>query len=76
MLQQLSFSDPMDDVLELQSVYLRSKPLEDRKALGQFFTGSVVANYMASMLHKPKAKEVRILRFFSYQTPESDYESD
>lgn len=61
MLQQLAISDPMDDVLELQSIYLRSKPLEDRKALGQFFTGPVVANYMASMLHKPKAKEVKIL---------------
>ncbi|MDT8364843.1 MAG: hypothetical protein RQ714_09470, partial [Nitrosomonas sp.] len=34
---------------------------QERKALGQFFTSPVVADYMASMLHKPKIKEVKIL---------------
>ncbi len=51
----------MDEVLKLQSMYLYSKPLEERKALGQFFTGPVVANYMASMLHKPKGAKVKTL---------------
>lgn len=50
-----------DDIIILQSAFLRSKSLESRKILGQFFTGSVVSDYMASLVAKPKSKIIRIL---------------
>ena len=50
-----------DDVISLQSAFLRSKSLESRRTLGQFFTGSVVSDYMASLVVKPKSETIRIL---------------
>lgn len=35
--------------------------MNHRKSLGQFFTGSIVSDYMASLVNKPKCKTVRIL---------------
>ena len=35
--------------------------MDTRKAFGQFFTGAVVSDYMASLINKPKSKSVRIL---------------
>lgn len=35
--------------------------MHQRKSFGQFFTGSVVSDYMASLINKPKSKKVRIL---------------
>ncbi len=61
MLEQLEISDPIEDIVGLQSNFLTSKSMEDRKALGQFFTGSIVSDYMASLINKPKCKTVRIL---------------
>ncbi len=53
--------DVIDDIAVSQRKLLESKPIEARKLLGQFFTGSVVSNYMASLVEKPKSKFVRIL---------------
>ena len=53
--------EPKDYILSLQSAFLSSKSLESRKILGQFFTGLVVSDYMASLVVKPKSKTVRIL---------------
>jgi len=53
--------EPKDDIISLQSAFLRSKSLESRKILGQFFTGLVVSDYMASLIVKPKSKTIRIL---------------
>lgn len=50
-----------DDIISLQSVFLSSKSLNSRKILGQFFTGSIVSDYMASLVFKPKSRTVRIL---------------
>ena len=50
-----------DDIISLQSAFLRSKSLESRRTLGQFFTGSVVSDYMASLVFKPKSETIRIL---------------
>lgn len=61
MLEQLQITDPMEDIISLQSDFLGSKSMEARKALGQFFTGSIVSDYMASLINKPKSKTVRIL---------------
>lgn len=61
MLEQLKISDPIEDIIGLQSNFLGSKSMEDRKTLGQFFTGSIVSDYMASLIAKPKSKTVRIL---------------
>ena len=58
---QQSLIEPVNNIGRLQSEVLRSKSVQERKELGQFFTGPVVANYMASILHKPKRKELRIL---------------
>lgn len=44
-----------------QTEYLVSKPEADRKVLGQYFTGSVIADYMASMLQLVDAPVVRFL---------------
>ncbi|MCU7850228.1 MAG: Eco57I restriction-modification methylase domain-containing protein [Candidatus Thiodiazotropha sp. (ex Lucinoma kastoroae)] len=61
MLEQLQISDPMEDIIGLQSDFLGSKSMDARKTLGQFFTGSIVSDYMASLINKPKSKTVRIL---------------
>ena len=44
-----------------QNAYLTSKPETVRKELGQYFTGSAVADYMASMIETIEAPIVRIL---------------
>ena len=61
MLEQLQTSDPIEDIITLQSGFLSSKPMEARKVLGQFFTGLTVSDYMASLITKPKNKTIRIL---------------
>ncbi len=61
MLEQLKISDPMEDIIGLQSDFLGSKTMDARKTLGQFFTGSIVSDYMASLVDKPKSKTIRIL---------------
>ncbi len=44
-----------------QADYLTAKPEVVRKELGQYFTGSSIADYMASMLEPVSAPTVRIL---------------
>ena len=61
MLEQLQITDPVEDIIALQSDFLSSKPIEARKNLGQFFTGTIVSDYMASLINKPKNKTLRIL---------------
>ena len=61
MLEQLQISNPMEDIIGLQSEFLGSKSMSARKTLGQFFTGSIVSDYMASLVIKPESKTVRIL---------------
>lgn len=66
MLEQLKINDLMEDITDLQSDFLGSKSMDTRKSLGQFFTGSVVSNYMASLItasliNKLKKKKIRIL---------------
>jgi len=60
-LEQLKITDPMEDIIGLQSDFLGSRPMDERKTLGQFFTRSIVSDYMASLINKPKSKTVRIL---------------
>lgn len=60
-MKQEALSNRMEDICNLQSQFLNSKSIDDRKVLGQFFTGSVVSDYMASLINKPKSKTVRIL---------------
>lgn len=61
MLEQLKISDPMDDVVYLQSDFLSSKLLDERKSLGQFFTGSIISDYMASLVKVSSKNTIRIL---------------
>ncbi len=61
MLERLKISTPMEDIMSLQSNFLGSKPMYMRKTLGQFFTGPIVSDYMASLVNKPKNNTVRIL---------------
>ncbi|AYQ57043.1 Eco57I restriction-modification methylase domain-containing protein [Bathymodiolus thermophilus thioautotrophic gill symbiont] len=58
--QQVLF-ELKNDITCLQRDFLRSKSMKVRKSLGQFFTGSVVSNYMASLLSNPKSETIRIL---------------
>ncbi|WP_446012020.1 Eco57I restriction-modification methylase domain-containing protein [Candidatus Electrothrix sp.] len=58
---QQSLIDPKDDITSLQSAFLRRKTAQARKTLGQFFTGSVVSDYMASLINKPDTEIVRLL---------------
>jgi adenine-specific DNA-methyltransferase len=60
-LNRQALLESKDDIISLQSAFLRSKSLESRKILGQFFTGSAVSDYMASLVVKPKSKTIRIL---------------
>ncbi len=61
MLEQLKVTDSIDDIMRIQSHFLTSKSMEVRKSLGQFFTGSIVSEYMASLILKPKTKNIRLL---------------
>lgn len=58
---QQSLIEPRNDMISLQSALLLSKSLQERKTLGQFFTSPVIADYMASMLHKPEGSHLSIL---------------
>ena len=58
---QQALIESKDDIVSLQSKFLAGKPLNERKSLGQFFTGSLVADYMASLINKPKSNTVRLL---------------
>ena len=58
---QESLIEPEYDILTLQTEFLQRKSLDDRKVLGQFFTGSVVSEYMASLIDKQERKTVRLL---------------
>ncbi len=60
-MKQSVLISPMEDIISLQSEFLNSKSIDTRKALGQFFTGSIVSSYMASLINKPRGKKVRIL---------------
>ena len=61
LLYQQSLFEPRDNIVGLQADFLQRKSLDDRKALGQFFTGSVVSEYMASLISKSKWKNISIL---------------
>jgi adenine-specific DNA-methyltransferase len=60
-LLQYSTIEPKDDIASIQSTFLRSKSMPARKALGQYFTSTIVSDYMASLVNKPKYKTIRIL---------------
>lgn len=60
-MQQVALTSPEEDIIALQSNFLASKSMKHRKTLGQFFTGSIVSDYMASLVTKPKSETVRIL---------------
>lgn len=60
-MKQALLIDPFEDIVNLQSHFLASKSIESRKALGQFFTGLATSQYMASLLCKPRKKDIRIL---------------
>jgi len=60
-LEQVKITDPMEDIIGLQSDFLGSRPMDERKTLRQFFTRSIVSDYMASLINKPKSKTVGIL---------------
>lgn len=60
-MQQAVLIHPAEDIIALQSDFLASKSMDERKSLGQFFTGIIVSDYMASLINKPKSKIVRIL---------------
>ena len=47
---QMQTSGAMKDIVTLQSDFLSGKTLESRKELGQYFTGQVVSDYMASLV--------------------------
>lgn len=51
----------IDNVVNETLKYLESMPKERRKEIGQFFTSTETAQYMATMLEKPKKKALSIL---------------
>ncbi|WP_421902197.1 Eco57I restriction-modification methylase domain-containing protein [Maridesulfovibrio sp.] len=51
----------IDEIAAIQNEYLLSKPETRRKELGQFFTGSIIADYMASMIQIQSSSSVRLL---------------
>lgn len=51
----------MEYIIDMQSDFLNSKTIEARKSLGQFFTGSIVSDYMASLVKIPKGGVIRLL---------------
>lgn len=58
---QQSLFESERNIATIQRDFLSAKPLAVRKSLGQFFTGTVVADYMASLISKPESKVVRLL---------------
>lgn len=60
--KKTSILNILNSIESTQREFLESKSEEERKQLGQFFTGAVVANYMASMIHAFNGiEELRIL---------------
>ncbi len=51
----------IDEIVSSSLVFLDSMPKEQRKKIGQFFTSKETAQFMASLLAKPKQAEVRVL---------------
>lgn len=49
------------NVVEATLKYLESMPKDKRKAIGQFFTSTETAQYMATMYGEPKCKDLSIL---------------
>ncbi|MCI5142549.1 MAG: methyltransferase, partial [Candidatus Electrothrix sp. ATG1] len=47
--------------VNIQGAFLSSKGIEERKRLGQFFTGQAVSDYMAYLIERPEEKNVRLL---------------
>lgn len=60
-LQQLEITNVLDDIVELQSNFLISQPNEKRKALGQYYTGNIVAEYMASLVEPAQRDSLTLL---------------
>ena len=60
-MQQATLISSTEDIIALQNNFLVSKSTNQRKILGQFFTGEIVSNYMASFIEKPKSNIVHIL---------------
>lgn len=58
---KLEPTDVMSKVTRLQRAYLPTRTAEEKKNLGQFFTSSIVSDYMASMLDQPESNSIRIL---------------
>ena len=54
-MKQKTLISPVGEIISLQSEFLNSKSIDDRKVLGQFFTGAIVSDYMASLINKPKS---------------------
>lgn len=61
MANQLNITTPIEDIVELESQFLSTKSLEERKSKGQFFTGERVAQYMASLIEPPVGQHISIL---------------
>jgi adenine-specific DNA-methyltransferase len=51
----------VNTVLNNQKSFLATKPLTERKTLGQYFTSDVIAAYMASLINLEHLHSVRIL---------------
>lgn len=51
----------IDSVVRRQQKYQNGKTKADLKEIGQFFTSSAVADYMASLIESPLPSEVRLL---------------
>jgi hypothetical protein len=51
----------IDQIVNLQSKFVSTKTNEERKRLGQFYTGSAVSDFMASLIKKPNSQKIRIL---------------
>lgn len=58
---QQSLINPVSDIVSIQGAFLDSKALEERRSLGQFFTGLIVSDYMASLIEPSEGKAVQIL---------------
>ena len=51
----------LESIVKLQSKYINSKSEEERKKHGQFYTGSIVSDYMASLVSITNCKNIRII---------------
>jgi len=51
----------LDYIIEQTDKYIRSKPKEERKSFGQFFTSKTTARFMASLFNIPQKDVISIL---------------